>query len=273
LDELQSFSPVVFRLLSTLAADPDTVSLSGIGDLISKDTVLSGKVLGLANSALYGRGTDVVSVHRAVARLGVNKIRNTVLALSINRVCNSAKTPRYWSMLRFNLHSLATAVTADLLGMKLPTQYGEGAFIAGLFHDIGRLIMAVMLKDDYEELCQLPESQEGSLRERERELVGFDHAELSAEILNHWRLPVEIQKAVAFHEHPEEDDSEVQPGRIPLSKVVHTADRYAITLGLSIDEGTSSLNEDPLELLGTSEGQLNLLTEFRAAFDVIRNFL
>jgi hypothetical protein len=65
----------------------------------------------------------------------------------------------------------------------------------------------------------------------------------------------------------------VQPGRIPLSKVVHTADRYAITLGLSIDEGTSSLNEDPLELLGTSEGQLNLLTEFRAAFDVIRNFL
>lgn len=273
LDELQPFSPVVYRLLSTLAADPDTISLSGIGDLISKDTVLSGKVLGLANSALYGRGTDIVSVHRAVARLGVNKIRNTVLALSINRVWNSAKVPRYWSMLRFNLHSLATAVTADLLGIKLPTVYAEGAFVAGLFHDIGRLIMAVMLKDDYEELCQLPESQEGLLRERERELVGFDHAELSCDILSHWRLPIEIQKAVAFHEEPELDDTEVLPDKLALSKVVYTADRYAISLGLAIDETGNSPVEDPLQYLGTSESRLNLLPEFRAAFDVIRNVL
>jgi HD-like signal output (HDOD) protein len=273
LDELQPFSPVVYKLLSTLAADPDTISLSGISDLISKDTVLSGKVLGLANSALYGRGTDIVSVHRAVARLGVNKIRNTVLALSINRVWNTAKTPRYWSMLRFNLHSLATAVAADLLGIKLPTHYAEGAFVAGLFHDIGRLIMAVMLKDDYEDLCQLPESQVGLLRERERELVGFDHAGLSRDILNHWRLPVEIQTAVAFHEDPEQDDTRASSDRIPLSKIVHTADRYAISLGLSVDENGGTALEDPLQLLGTSENSLNLLPEFREAFDVIRNFL
>jgi len=273
LDELEPFSPVVFRLLSTLAADPDTVSLTGIGDLISKDILLSGKVLALANSALYGRGVDVVSVHRAVARLGVNKIRNSVLALSVNRVWNSAKTPRYWSMLRFNMHSLATGVAADLLGTKIPTQYAEGGFIGGLFHDIGRLIMAVMLKDEYEPLCQISESEHGLLREKERELLGFDHAQLSSDILAHWRLPAEIQKAVFFHEAPGEDNTVVPAAMMPLSRIVHAADRYAMSLGLSIDEMADAGEEDPLRLLGTSEEQLNLLPEFRTAFDVIRNFL
>lgn len=273
LDELEPFSPVVFRLLSTLAADPDTISLGGIGDLISKDTILSGKVLALANSALYGRGVDIVSVHRAVARLGVNKIRNTVLALSVNRVWNTAKTPKYWSMLRFNLHSLGTAVAADLLGAKVPTHYPEGAFIAGLFHDIGRLIMAVMLKEEYEPLCQMAGGEEGSLKERERELFGFDHAELAADILAHWRLPVEIQKAVAYHESPDEDDTEVPASKIRLSLIVHAADRYANALGLSIAEGPTPADEDALKRVGSSEEELNLLPEFRTAFDTIRNFL
>src|SRR5271166_4811337 len=129
LDELEPISPVVGRLLSTLSADPETVSLSHLGDLIEKDAILAGKVLGLANSALYNRGSEIVSVHRAIARLGLNKLRNTALALSVNRVWRKAKTPVYWSMVRFNLHSVATAVAADMLASRTRTSYPEGAFV------------------------------------------------------------------------------------------------------------------------------------------------
>ena len=273
LDELEPFSPVMGRLLGSLSADPDTISMNAIGNLIEKDTILSGKVLALANSALYGRSTEIVSVHRAVARLGIGKIRNTVLALSINRVWNNAKTPTYWSMLRFNLHSLATAVAADLLSAKLKVQFAEGAFIAGLFHDVGRLIMAVMLQHDYETICNCAETEKSETVQREREMLGFDHSDLSADILGHWRLPTQIQTAVVFHECPEKDKTVVPPSFIKLSRIIHTADRYAVALGLSIGESCNLEEEDPLELLGTSEEQMKLLPQFRTEFDLIRSFM
>ena len=270
LDELEPFSPVVARLLSTFSTDPDNVSMSGIGDLLEKDTVLSGKVLAVANSAYYGRGTEVVSVHRAVARLGLNKVRNLILALSINRVWKNAKTPPFWSMLRFNLHSLATAVAGDLLAMRMPTEYGEGAFIAGLFHDLGRLVIAVMLQSEYEAICN---GQRGQCRvtEQERLLLGFDHSELSADIVQHWNLPAEIKTAVQFHEHPDLDETYVPDGRFRLSKIVHVADKYTACLGISTVEGSPTDDEDPLGLLGTSEVQLRLFQEFKSQFDLLRN--
>ena len=271
LDDLEPFSPVVARLLSTFSMNPDKVSLSGIGDLIEKDTILSGKVLALANSAYYGRGTEVVSIHRAVARLGLNKVRNTILALSINRVWKNAKTPQFWSMLRFNLHSLAAAVTGDLLAMRMPTQYGEGAFIAGLFHDLGRLVIAVMLQDEYEIVCRTAQADERGLTGKERSLLGFDHSELSAEIVKHWNLPAEIKTAVEFHEYPDLDPSPVPNGCHRLSKIIHVADRYAACLGIATVEGSVADNEDPLQLLGTSEIQLQLFPEFKSQFDLLRN--
>ena len=251
--------------------NPDKVSLSGIGDLIEKDTILSGKVLALANSAYYGRGTDIVSIHRAVARLGLNKIRNTILALSINRVWKNAKTPPFWSMLRFNLHSLATAVAGDLLAMRMPTQYGEGAFIAGLFHDLGRLVIAVMLQDEYEMICRTAQANEHGLTGKERMLLGFDHSQLSGDIVQHWNLPAEIKTAVEFHEYPTLDKSPVSDRHFRLSTVVHVADRYAACLGIATVDGSNTETEDPLQMLGTSEVELQLFPEFKSQFDLLRN--
>ena len=273
LGELKPFSPVVGRLLATLSADPDSLSLSTISDLIERDTILAGRVLALSKSALYGSGPPIVSIPRAVSRLGLNKIRNTVLALSVNRVWGGAKTPPKWSMLRFNLHSMATAVAADLLAMCVPTAYPEGAFVAGLFHDIGRLIIAVMLQSEYDPLCQAAEGDNSRLRQSEREMLGFDHCELSAEILKHWNLPFAIQSAVEFHECPEMDETPLPSSQFPLSMIVHTADTYAVSHGISLHDGGSSDHPDPLELLGTSEQKANLLPEFKSQFELIRSFM
>ena len=273
LDELEPFSPVAGRLLSTLSADPETISVSHVGDLIERDTILAGKILALANSALYSRGVEVVSIHRAIGTLGLNKIRNTVLALSVNRVWRKAKTPVYWSMVRFNLHSLATAVAADLLATRTKTNYPEGAFVSGLFHDIGRLVMAVMLQNEYEPFCNTSEDNQPRVRNCERDMLGFDHCELSADILAHWKLPREIQTAVGLHECPEMDDTIVGNSEFPLSMVIHTADKYAMSVGASIYESVSADSSDPLQLLGTSDEEGKFFPEFKAQFDLIRSFM
>jgi len=272
LDSLEPFSPVVHRLVSTLSADPDTISLSRVGDLIEKDTVLAGKLLFVANSAFFSRGIEVVSVHRAVSRLGINKVRNTVLALSLNRVWKDAKIPEYWSMLRFNLHSLATAIAADLLAVKVPTPFPEGAFISGLFHDVGRLAIGVMLQDRYEPLCQADALDASSLRESEVRLLGFDHCQVSAEIVAHWKLPSPVQRAVRYHEAPETDPTVVMSSQFPLSKVVHIADRYATSLGITICEAASSDRQDSPEQVADPL-TTSLYTEFKPQFDMIRNLV
>ena len=93
--------------------------------------MLSGNVLRLVNSALYGRRGTVSSVRAAVPMLGINKLRNYVLGISVARLWAKVKTPASWSMKRFNDHSVAVAVMADLLVQRIDVEYPEGAFIAG----------------------------------------------------------------------------------------------------------------------------------------------
>ncbi len=273
LDQMEPFPPVLTRLLSTLAQDSDAVPLVEIGNLISKDAILSGRVMAIANSALYSRGQDIISIHRAVARLGVDKIRNTALGCSVNRLWGKVRVPADWSVLRFNLHLLATAVASDLLSTRFPTQYAEGAFVAGLFHDMGRLVMAVWLQERYAELWRASEGDPEKLRTLERENLGFDHAELSSDILKVWHLPREIQMAVRYHEVPETDPTKVKQHEAQLSKVLHVADQYVGLLGFSIHDEVADDGPDPLEQLDASDDQEDILQSFRTEFGLIRSFM
>jgi EAL and modified HD-GYP domain-containing signal transduction protein len=82
------------RLLATLAGDD--VSFAHVAELIEKDTVLAGNVLGVVNSALYGLDGTVNSVRHAVAILGMNKLRNVALSMSVSRMWGQARTPPGW---------------------------------------------------------------------------------------------------------------------------------------------------------------------------------
>jgi len=270
LDQLEPFSPVLRRLLATLADGDDSISVAEIGNLIEKDTLIAGQVLGAANSALYNRGSEIVSVRRAVARLGVGVTRNLLLALSVNRIWSSVRTPASWSMLRFNAHSLATAITADLLSSRLPTEYPEGAFVAGLFHDIGHLLIATMLDEQYDRLFEVLEKTPNLRCEVERELLGYDHADLSSDAIAHWNLPLQVQRAVGFHERPQLDESPLTKGRLRLSQIVCAADRYVDSHGISLWDGDRDHDSNPLEIVGANEEEANIYPELKAQFDMVQ---
>jgi len=270
LDRLPPFSPILNRLLATLAQED--VSFANLSEVIEKDTVLAGNVLRLVNSALYGLPGSVNSVRHAVAILGMVKLRNVVMSLSISRMWRNVRTPEGWSSARFNLHSVATAILSDLLAQRLPAPYPEGAFVAGLMHDIGKLLIGIALPGEFGMIRARFELGGCSLEECEREVLGTTHAAVSGAALQKWNLPSPIQRAVTFHHTPDQANH----GQLDLSHVVHAADQLAIDLGhglaASCEAQQGKLSEQTLENLGVTRHVPRLLEQFQPEFESLQGF-
>ena len=270
LGKLPPFSPILNKLLASLAGED--VSFSKLGDLIEKDTVLAGNIIHLVNSALYARRATITSVRHALALLGMDKVRNTLLGMSISRMWSQVKTPPVWSMVRFNRHSAAVAILSDQIASRTQAVYPEGAFVGGLLHDLGRLLIALGLPDEFTRLVKLHEQSERSWTECELELLGFTHAELSAEALEKWKFPQEVQLAVRDHHHP----PSFQPGgAIPLSAVLNAANQYVNSTGESIVASKLVAAEDAgaIAALGIPEEKIGpLLVDFKAEHSAMAAF-
>ena len=270
LASLPPFSPILNRLIATLSRDD--ISFARIAELIEKDTVLAGNVLRLVNSALYGRRATINSVRHAVSLLGMNKLRNATLGMSITRMWSQVRAPSGWSMARFNLHSVATAMLADLIAQEAAVDYAEGAFAAGLFHDLGRLLIAIALPDEHSQLNIMCSGSHVSRSECEQVALGFTHAELSAEALEHWNLPAQIRIAVLDHHTPQTSDDEGS-----LARLIGCADEIANMLGFAIEQTNTDNSID--DVVESTKEQLKhlalrnpkgMLSDFNKEFDAIR---
>jgi putative nucleotidyltransferase with HDIG domain len=203
-------------------------------------------------------------VRHALALLGMDKVRNTLLGMSISRMWSQVKTPTIWSMARFNRHSAAVAILSDQIASRTRTEYPEGAFVGGLLHDLGRLLIALGLPDEFAHLVKLHEQSGRSWTECEIELLGFTHAELSAEALEKWKFPVEVQTAVRDHHRP---PAFAAGAILPLSAVLNAADQYVNSAGESIVAAKLVAAEDPgpIAALGIPEEKIApLLADFKA---------
>ncbi len=268
---LPPFSPILNRILATLAGEE--ASFSKLADLIEKDTVVAGNILHLINSALYARRGTINSVRHAISLLGVNKVRNAVLGMSVTRMWHQVRPASSWSMARFNLHSAATAMLSDMLAPRLPVQYPEGAFVAGLMHDVGRLLIAVGLPAECDRIVADQRSNRRSAAESELAILGFTHAELSAQALAVWKLPEPIQAAVRDHHAPPDTG---RSGELPLGWILAAADQYVHSTGVSIlpqPAGSAKPDLSPLMGLGLDKDRVQkLVDEFQIEFDAMTPF-
>jgi HD-like signal output (HDOD) protein len=278
LNNLPPFSPILNRLLGSLASED--VRFSDLATLIEKDTVLSGHVLRLVNSAAMARRNRINSISHAVSVLGLVRLRNFLLSLSIARLWQSTKTIPPWSMAQFNLHGAAVALMSDLLAQNCHCHYPEGAFLAGLLHDYGKLLIAAALPEQFLEIQK--KVQEGSLTmvQCEREVTGFTHPELSAMTLKAWNLPEDIVRGVEFHHMPDEEEKILlEPASgILLGRIIFTADAVAHHLGLHVTavEGSTETNREnaiaTLEALGFGQNAQKLLDDFENEYEAIKVF-
>jgi HD-like signal output (HDOD) protein len=267
-DNLPPFSPILKRLLATLSRED--VRFGAVSELIEKDTVIAGNLLRLVNSALYGLAGTINSVRHGLSIIGIEKARNMVLMMSLSRFWRQEPAVQGWSSAAFNLHSTATAILSDLLIEYVPVEYPEGAFTAGLFHDLGKLLAATALPAEFNAARIIIDGGVDDFEECEKNCYGITHSELSAAALEHWNLPEPIARAVRSHHAPQKGRDE----RAALSTVVQAADRLANRLGVGLapsrpfDRGAP---EEVLEALGLDEGRDRLLQEFDAEFEVTRS--
>lgn len=270
LGDLPPFSPILNRLLADLGRDD--VSFSKLSDLIEKDTVIAGNILRVVNSALYGRRGTINSVRSAVSVLGLNKLRNFVLGMSVSRMWTQTALPKSFSTSRFNQHNVAVAILADLLAQHLPVHYPEGAFIAGLFHDLGKMLIAVGIRPEAEEIEKLYAQGTKRLIECEESVLGLNHADLSGVAVIAWNLPEPVQTAVLNHHRPA---FAAPKETIPLSRVIAAADLYINNHGRSIDPQIAVIDlegPDTLESLGLGDKSAEVLKQFEAEFESISAF-
>lgn len=268
---LPPFSPILNQLIGDLGKE--TVSYGKLADLIEKDTVIAGNVLRLVNSGLYGRRSTISSVRSAISVLGINKLRNMVLGMSVSRLWNQTKMGKDFSPARFNLHGLATAILADQLAMNLDVDFPEGAFLAGLFHDLGKMLIAVGMQEEYGEIMSQHGQGVKSLRECEQDVLGLSHEELSAVAVATWNLPPPIQTAVLFHHRPE---TPTAMGAIPLSRVIAAANEHANSAGRSVVKVLNESDRSPqysIDVLPLEpELRERILQDFTVEFDAVSSY-
>ncbi len=191
--------------------------------------------------------------------------------MSVARMWNQVKTPPGWSMASFNLHSAGVAILSDLLAQKLPVDYAEGAFAAGLFHDLGWLLVALSCPEVFQQASSASQQAGPGLAAGESEILGISHAELSAQALASWNLPEPIQNAVRYHAKPEEDPG-AGSARFALSRIVSAADQCVRRMGcpLSLIENDQEISAELPHSL--SEQLAEILPAFEDEFSSIKQY-
>ncbi len=264
-DRLPLLSVVLNRALALLSQGDD-VSVRDLSAVIEEDVVITGSLLSIANSALYCGNSRVASVRPAIVRLGLRKTRNVLLGLTVSRCFTAVRAPGPWSSIRFNAHSLAVATLSDLIVQSAPSENAEWAFMAGLLHDIGLPLIVVGLPEQFRAIT-MQAGSEVDIVEREREVLGFTHFDLGAEMLARWNCPPMVQEATRL------GDSMEVPSKRPLDlgAVVKTASLLADASGISTFDSSED-NSLVTQLLDALEipAPLDFIAKFKTEYDSVQ---
>ncbi len=209
LDGIQRLEPLPMTLQRLVKALHDeNIGAYQIGEIIQFDHAVVASLLRVANSAAFGGWSRTESVREAVGRLGKSRIINIVMGDHVKKV--SADAPLY-NLSEDDLwrHATAASLAVRALAAECPRAgIEESAAVAGLVHDVGKLIMVRYMQADFSGILALRDERGVTFVEAERELLGCDHAEVGGAIARHWGFPADIQEAISrHHETPLADSS------------------------------------------------------------------
>ena len=226
-------------------------STEEIGREIAKDPAFSAEVLKLVNSGFYGFSQPVTSIAHATVLLGFNVMKTIVMSASVLGLM-SASMSLFWK------HSLACSRTCVLLARRLGAPEPEEYSAAGLLHDIGKIVMAQYLKDEFQAVMALVAKEKLLFVEAEKRALGVSHTEIARWLLEKWRLPPETVAPIILH-HDEFDASAPYAQRVAI---VHLADILVRADGIGGgDKFIPPLNHEVMALLKLDVGHLSSIMD------------
>lgn len=225
------------------ACDDQDMTVGQLSQVVLRDQSLTANILKLANSSFYGHARRVTTVTEAVVMLGFSAIKSLAISSHTARLL-SGSLPGY-GLQQGELwrHSISVAFTARRLAVEVQLAPVEEAFVAGLLLDIGKTILSSYMENAFDEVTRISHERRVPFHEVEAELLGFDHAELGAQIASSWSFPPELEEAIRFHHSP--SGATLKPS---LSHCVHLADAACMMLGVGLGTDGLMYGMDPASL-------------------------
>lgn len=249
-----------------LSVDPNAEARDFI-DVIESDEALSARILKIANSVYFDRGHKSNTIEEAVTVIGLAELRSLLNATSLSEIFPSSNPARTaaWG------NDIATALIARAIAQRLNPNMAEQAFLAGLMHDIGRLLLIQRAGDLYAKVLKRVEEQGKEFHIIEAEFFPFDHTEVGHLVAQRWNFTPELTTAIRKHHLPLVSFKSSKE----LEAIVHCADVFAHALGLGHPKGMNRLrntHEEHLpavyEFLGIpDQEQKDFLAQLQRAFD------
>jgi len=193
--------PMVVSKMIELVDNPKT-SAGSLARLISTDQALTARILKLANSAYYGFPREISTVNMAIVVLGFNTVKDMGLSLSVfdmfkeNEAAGNFDTTRFWE------HSAGCGIAARVIARRCGHRMAGEAFVAGLLHDIGKVILRQYFPVEFGRIMTLASAPGGDLDAAELDTIGTGHGQIGGWLAVKWNLPGIIAESIALHHTP-----------------------------------------------------------------------
>lgn len=197
LKQLPTVPSVVVKLID--AAGADDSGLQEIGRLIQSDHSLAARVLKVANSPSFGFPGKVATVERATTLLGLDLVRSLALSMAAPQLFRRLEGTQGFTLTEFWHHSLSCALASELLARQAGFPQPAEAFVAGLLHDLGKLLLYRWDPEAYERILLKAQEERKPLHRVEEEELGLTHAEAGGLLLEDWSFPPLLVEAVLHH--------------------------------------------------------------------------
>ncbi len=236
--------PQVAAKVLELSSDPNT-SAKQLQQVISDDQAMTGRILKIANSAMYSCSRKVKTLTEAIVMLGFNSIRSLVVTSAARNLYNTRKSRTGLKERLLWEHSIGTAFAARLLASERTPSLTEEAFLSGLMHDIGKLVLNLRVPEQFDEIVQVVYNENRSFHITETELLGYDHTHVGALLVNKWKLSPVMEFVILNHHTPEALTTEN-----PLLLYLDLANKLCKKLGIGF------IDDPDLDIINCRANQL-----------------
>ena len=200
-------------------------NIKEIGAIVARDASISARILQLANSAFIGARNKFTDIEQAVIYLGIDTIRNLAISVSVHETFSEVDKSGILNMAAFWHHSFLTAVLAKSLGQSASYPDPAKAYLTGLLHDLGKLLLFISFPDQYPSILQ-QHSNGDVLTVLERSNLQVTHHEASSLLVSQWNLEQSITDAIFCHHQEQSSIAELDQ----LARLLYVANRYSNSL-------------------------------------------
>ena len=231
------------------------ISIGALAGLISLDQALAALVLQMSNSAALGYSRTCSTVYEAIMHIGLSRLKTILLASTTTDMMRRGLSGYRLGEGELWHHSLVTAVTAEWLAQALHYPNPEEAYVSGLLHDMGKLLLDQFVLSNYTMIVYYVHQYQLPLWLVEEKLIGIDHAKVGGLMAERWNFPVTLVDAIRFHHTP-------SFARInqKLPAIVNLANSFAVDFqSASPDLFTAQIHPESLNILKMEDTQVETL--------------